>query len=132
MAPQRKISLFLFLTLALSLLSYVPITHAGTLNVNGGLFVFTLMYSPGLAAMLTQLIATHSLRDLGWRFGSARWLGLAYFLPVVYAFTWLTGIGAFSNPCLFASIAEKYSSPNLATTVVIILLLELTGGWPKT
>ena len=133
MSPPKKISLFLFLTLALSMFSYVPIIRAGTLNANGGLFVLTLMWSPGLAAILTQLIATRSLRGLGWRFGMPRWLGIAYFLPVVYtlpvyAFTWLTGIGAFSNPRLFASIAERYSSPNLATTVAIILLLELTVG----
>jgi membrane protease YdiL (CAAX protease family) len=133
MSPHKKISLFVCLTLALSLFSYVPIIRAGTLNVNGGLFVLTLMYSPGLAAILTQLIATRSLRGLGWRFGSARWLGIAYILPIVYtlpvyALTWLTSIGTFSNPRLFASIAEKYSSPNLGTTVAIILLLELTVG----
>ena len=133
MSPQKKVTLFLFLTVALSLFSYIPIVRAGTLKVNGGIFVLTLMYSPGLAAILTQLIATRSLRGLGWRFGSARWLGIAYILPVVYtlpvyALTWLTGIGIFSNPRLFASITEKYSSPNLATTIAIILLLELTVG----
>jgi uncharacterized protein len=84
MSPQKKISLFLILTFALSLFSYVPIIRVGTLEIQRGLFVFTLMYSPGLAAILTQLIATRSLRGLGWRLGSARWLGIAYILPVVY------------------------------------------------
>lgn len=133
MSSKKKVGLFLFLTFALSMFSYVPIIRAGTLGGQSMLFVLTLMWSPGLAAILTQLIATRSLRGLGWRFGSARWLGISYFLPVVYtlpvyAFTWFTGIGTFSNPRLFASIAEKYSSPNLATTVAIILLLELTVG----
>lgn len=133
MSPQRKIGLFLFLTLALSFLSYIPIISSGTLSTQGGLFVLTLMWSPGLAAILTQFITTRSLRGMGWRFGSARWLGIAYFLPVayvlpVYAFTWLTGLGGFSYPRAFASIAEKYSSPNLATTVTIFVLLQLTVG----
>ena len=133
MSPQKKVILFLFLTFSLSSLSYIPIIRAGTANVQGGLFVLILMWSPGLAALVTQFIATRSLRGLGWRLGSVRWVGIAYILPVlytlpVYASTWLTGIGTFSNPRLFASIAEKYSSPNLATTVVIILLLELTVG----
>ena len=66
MSPQKKASLFLFLTFALSLLSYIPILRAGTGNVQGGLFVLTMMWSPGLAAILTQLIATRSLRGLGW------------------------------------------------------------------
>jgi hypothetical protein len=133
LSPHKKISLFLFLTLALSLFSYVPIIRAGTLNVNDGILVLTLMYSPGLAVILTQLIATHSLRGLSWRFGSARWPGIVYLLPLVYTLpvytlTWFTGIGTFSKPRLFASIAEKYASPNLAATIVIILLLELTEG----
>lgn len=133
MSPQKKVSLFLILTVSFSALSYIPILQAGTLGVQGGLFLFTMMWSPGLAALLTQFIATRSLRGLGWRLGSARWLGMAYLLPVlyalpVYAFTWLTGLGSLSNPRLFASIAEKYSSPNMATTVTIFLLLELTVG----
>ncbi|HZD10704.1 MAG TPA: hypothetical protein VE553_05115, partial [Candidatus Binatia bacterium] len=73
MSPQKKIGLFLFLTFALSTLSYIPIVSAGTLDVQGGLFVFTLMWSPGLAAILTQLIATRSLRGTGWHLGSAFW-----------------------------------------------------------
>jgi membrane protease YdiL (CAAX protease family) len=132
MSPQNKIYLFLFLTLSFSLLSYVPIIRAGTLNAQGGLFVLTIMWSPGLAAILTQLIATRSLRGLGWRLGSARWLGMAYILPVVYglpvyAFTWLTGLGRFPNPSRIASLADKYSSPNVATTVAMFVLISLTS-----
>lgn len=70
MSPQEKISLFL--TFALSFFSYIPIIHAGTAHEQGGLFVLTLMWSPGLAAILTQLIAIRSLRGMGWRFGSTR------------------------------------------------------------
>ena len=47
MSPKKKVILFLFLTFALSLISYVPIIRGGTLDVQGGLFVFTLMYSLG-------------------------------------------------------------------------------------
>jgi membrane protease YdiL (CAAX protease family) len=113
------------------MLSYIPIIRAGTLNVNGGLYVLTIMWSPGLAAILTQLISAHTLRGLGWRVGPARWLGIAYILPIVYAlpvyiFTWLTGLGVFPNPGRIASLAEKYSSPNVITTVAIFLLIRLT------
>ena len=107
MSPKRKVSLFLFLTLVFSSLSYIPIIRAGTIATQSGLFVLTMMWSPGLAAILTQLIATRSLRGLGWHFGAARWLGIAYILPVVYAlpvyaFTWLTGLGSLLNPYLFS------------------------------
>jgi uncharacterized protein len=91
------------------------------------------MCSPGLAAILTQVIAIRSLRGLGWCLGSVRWVGIAYILPVVYtlpvyAFAWLTGLGSLSTLRLFGSIAEKYSARNLATTITVFLLLELTIG----
>jgi hypothetical protein len=44
-----------------------------------------MMWSPGLAAILTQLIATRSLRGLGWRLGPVRWLVIAYILPLATA-----------------------------------------------
>jgi membrane protease YdiL (CAAX protease family) len=131
MSPQKKVSLFLILTVLFSALSYFPILRAGTIGVQGGLFVFTLMWSPGLAALLAQLIATRSLRGMGWRLGSARWLGIAWILPVlyalpVYAFTWLTGLGIFPNPSRIARLAEEYSSTSTATTLAIFVLFSLT------
>jgi len=131
MSPQKKITIFLILTVSFSALSYFPILRAGTIEVQGGLFVFTLMWSPGLAALLTQIIATRSLRGMGWRLGSPRWLGIAYILPIVYAlpvyaFTWLTGLGIFPNPSRIARLAEEYSSTNTATIVAIFVLFSLT------
>jgi uncharacterized protein len=89
------------------------------------------MWAPGLAAILTQLIVTRSLRGLGRRFGKARWLGLGYILPVlyalpVYAVTWLTRLGVFPNPTRIAKLAAQYGSSNVATTLAIFLLFTLT------
>jgi len=131
MSPQKKITIFLSLTVLFSALSYIPMIRAGTIGIQGGLFVFTLMWSPGLAAILTQLIANRSLRGMGWRLGSARWLGIAYILPVIYAlpvyvFTWLTGLGIFPNPSRIARLAEEYSSTNTTTIVAIFVLFSLT------
>src|SRR5512134_2031723 len=133
MSPHKKISLFVCLTLVLSLLSYVPIIRAGTANVNGGLFVLTMMWSPGLAAILTQLIATRSLRGLGWRLGLARWLGIAYILPIVYTlpvyvFTWITGLGTLLNPYFFSPLTRQYASPDLATAITVFFLIKATKG----
>lgn len=131
MSPQKKITIFLSLTVLFSALSYIPMIRAGAIGVQGGLFVFTLMWSPGLAAILTQLIANRSLRGMGWRLGSARWLGIACILPViyalpVYAFTWLTGLGIFPNPSRIARLAEEYSSTNTTTLVAIFVSFSLT------
>ena len=117
--------------------SYVPIISAGTLNVNDGIFVLTMMWSPGIAAILTQLIATRNLRGLGWRLGSARWLGIAYILPVVYAlpvyaFTWSTSPGSPLNPYVFSPLARQYSSPDLLTAITVFVLIKATKGVAET
>lgn len=137
MSPQKKVSLFLFLTFALSLSSYIPIIRAGTGNVQGGLFVLTMMWSPAIAAILTQLIATRSIRGLGWRFGSVRWLAVAYILPIayalpVYAFSWLTGLGSLLNPYSFSPLTRQYSSPNLITAIIVFALIKATKGVAET
>jgi len=133
MLPKKKVSLFLILTLVFTSLSYMPIIRAGTANVNGGIFVLTMMWSPGLAAILTQLIATRSLRGLGWRLGPARWLGIAYILPIVYtlpvyAFTWITGLGGLLNPYVFSPLTRQYASPDLATSITVFFLIKATKG----
>jgi membrane protease YdiL (CAAX protease family) len=95
------------------------------------MYVLTIMWSPGLAAILTQLISARTLGGLGWRVGPPRWLGIAYILPIVYAlpiyvFTWLTGLGVFPNHTRIAALAERYSSSNVVTTVSIFLWISLT------
>jgi len=130
-SPQKKVILFLILTALFSALSYFPMLRTGTIGVQDGLFVFTLMWSPGLAALLTQFITTRSLRGMGWRLGRARWLGIAWILPVlyalpVYAFAWLIGLGIFPNPSRIARLAEEYSSSSAAATVAIFVLFSLT------
>ena len=131
MSPSRKIAVFLSLTVLFSALSYIPMIRAGTVGIQGGLFVFSLMWSPGLAASLTQLTSNRSLGGMGWRLGSPRWLGIACILPIlyalpVYAFTWLTGFGIFPNPSRMARLAEAYSSTNPVGIVAIFVLFSLT------
>jgi len=134
MSPLKKIFIFLLLTFSISALSYVPIIRAGSLGIHGGLYVLTLMYSPGLAAILTQLIATCSLRGMGWRLGSLRWLGIAYVLPAlyalpVYALTWLAGLGRFSYPIEFYSQAQRLAPHNIhIAALMIFLIVNFTIG----
>lgn len=133
MSPQKKVSIFLFLTFFVSALSYIPIIRAGTANVQGGVFVLTMMWSPGLAAILTQLIATRSLRGLGWGLGTARWLGVAYILPIlyalpVYAVAWMAGLGTLLNPYDFSTLTKQFSSPNIVSAIVVYAVIKATKG----
>lgn len=131
MSPLPKVGLFLLLTFLFSILSYIPIIRFRSGGTRGGIFIITLMWSPGLAALITQLIATGSLRGFGWTLGSIRWLGIAYLLPLVYAlpvyaFTWLAGLGKFPDPSRLAKLADKYSSRSPVITITIFLLISLT------
>jgi hypothetical protein len=57
------------------------------------------MCSPGITAILTQLLFRDSLRELGWRPGPIRYPLLGYAVPwiyglVIYTIVWFTGLAA--------------------------------------
>ena len=94
---RRKIRTFLLLVTVLVSACYVWMFRSGNL---GQLGVSLLMWTPAVAAMLTQLMTTRSLKGLGWRPRTAQLLGLALVLPLLYALpvyglTWLAGLGQF-------------------------------------
>jgi membrane protease YdiL (CAAX protease family) len=68
------------------------------------------MWSPGAAAIITQLLSHRSLRGMGWSLRPVRYLLLGYGLPVlycvvVYGFTWFTGLGRFDPQSLASQMA---------------------------
>ena len=117
-AARRKVWTYLALTLVFSSIFYALIISAGSLAVHGGLYVLALMWSPGVAALLTRLVHQRNLRGEGWGWGGTRWQLLAYFLPLAYATiaygaVWLLrlgGVGPFgSSLLLFAAIGTAQS-----------------------
>lgn len=95
----RKVVWFLGLTLLLVTAAYLNIFRSGN---SDGLNIALLMWMPGLAAILTQLITTRSIKGLGWKPRTGKLLALALVLPLIYALpvyglTWLSGLGTF-NP----------------------------------
>ena len=136
---KKKIVTFLVITLGISMLFYVPIIRAGTLDIAGGLLVLGLMWAPGIAGMATQLIYEHTLRGMGWRFGPFKYLLIAFLLPllyclIVYGITWTSQLGGFPNPEMMSAIQERWggmmTSPvlQIMITVVLTILLGLPAG----
>jgi len=98
---HQRIITFLLLTFALSAIFWVLIGRVGQLSA-GQMYILGLMWSPGIAALLTTFIFQRNLRGLGWARGPGRYLLLSYALPiayagVVYGLTWLLGWGAFTT-----------------------------------
>jgi membrane protease YdiL (CAAX protease family) len=133
---HQKLAVFLAVTFAISSIYYFLILSAGSLQAGGGLYVFGLMWAPGIAAMATQLLFERTLRGLGWRLGSFRYLAIAFLLPllyclVVYGLTWLTGLGGFPNPEFLALIQQQLggqvslSGSQIFVVVLVSVVLSL-------
>lgn len=92
--PTKKTLTFLVLTLALS----TPLHWLIATGESSHSYSAWLMWTPGIAALLTQLLFTRGIAGLGWRIGKPKYLLMGYLLPfvyvsLVYALVWVSGIG---------------------------------------
>lgn len=144
----KKIATFLGITLGISTIFYFLIISAGTLQAGNGLYVLLLMWTPGVAGIITQLIFEHSLKGMGWKPGKFKYLALAYIIPVlyclvVYGLTWTTGLGTVPSSEFMKNLSIQYpglSGPSglllftgiMATLGVLISMVSALGeeiGW---
>lgn len=127
---SKKIAVFLVLTFAFSSVFYYLVLTTHSFPSSYGLGI---MWCPGLAAILTQLIFNRSLRGMGWKPGQGRYLLASYFLPLVYTFivyaiVWLVGLGRFDPPALEKFISEANgpaSTPFGAVGTYFAIMLTL-------
>lgn len=86
-ARRVKISIvvYLVLTFAFSSIFYRLIIHQGSLASHGLLLVSGLMWSPGIAGLLTRLIMQGNLRGHGWGWGKWKYEFAGYWIPLAYA-----------------------------------------------
>src|SRR5207247_2894362 len=97
---RAQVVTFLILTAVLSAVTYAPMIAARSFEAGQGLGIFAVMWSPGVAAIVTRLIWQRNLRGFGWGWGPTRYQLFAYLGPplaalIVYACVWLTGLGGF-------------------------------------
>jgi membrane protease YdiL (CAAX protease family) len=91
------VRVFIGLTFLFSSIVYLWIFFTGSVHDVG----FIWMWSPGTAAILTQLIFRDRLRDFGWRLPKPRFLVWGYLIVILYAgaiygVTWISGLGEFT------------------------------------
>ncbi len=96
-----------------------------------------LMWSPGVAAIITNLIYERSLRGLGWKPKMPQFLPLAYVLPLLYAgavycIVWVTGIAPLTTENLPAGVSLVEFILENATIYFLIAIFSALGeelGW---
>ncbi|MCA0353889.1 MAG: CPBP family intramembrane metalloprotease [Chloroflexi bacterium] len=100
-----KISIFLLLTTVLTAICYYFLVGPNPQAAFG----LGLIFSPALAAVITQLVFERRLAGLGWKIAAPKDLLLSYGLPVsyglvVYSVVWLSGIGDVSLQALASHV----------------------------
>lgn len=117
---KRSIFAFLFLTALLTLAtSYFMPDGEGNNN-----YFFLLMWSPGLAAVIVNLIKRKSLKGLGWKF-SLKWMAIGWVLPIaygalVYGTIWITGLGEVPNPTFLERARFTMGMQSESDSLIII------------
>jgi membrane protease YdiL (CAAX protease family) len=133
--PWAHIGLYLALTVALSSIFYAFILVTGQLGAGRGVYVAGLMWSPGVAAILTCLLTRTPLASLGWRWRRWKWQWLAYLIPIAYALAayiliWTMGFGGVVSPDFIAHVRKDMGWLNVSDAMVIggyILLMGTVG-----
>lgn len=127
----QAIGVFLAITFALSAVFFYLVAKKGEFNL---LLVTGLMWSPGIAAVLTCVHMKRSIASLPWSWGEWRWNGYAWLLPIAYGLAmylpvWIFGLGGsgFGNPETLANWASEVSGTDETSLSAIVLFVILTG-----
>ncbi len=91
---KKSIVVFVLLTFALSSISWFLLT--------GAIKTILLMWTPGIAALITAFIFFRSVHDFGWRPGKVKYLAIAFLFPfltniITYGILWLLGLGTYTG-----------------------------------
>ncbi len=127
---RNSVLIFLFLTIIISAIPNYYIIQTGSIKAGGGLFVFIVMWSPGISAILTLLLTRQSLKTIKWNLGKLKYILSAYLVPMLYVSLayiplWLIGFYNTEKELTLKSIAI----PLLGVFVNIIAVLGEEIGW---
>ena len=96
------------------------------------LYITGLMWSPGVAALLTAWLRGLDVRAFGWGLGAMKWNWVGYLLPlgysgIAYLLVWLAGWGYFADPANVTKIAAVFGWPDAGRGVVIVGFVLVSG-----
>jgi uncharacterized protein len=122
-----RILIFLLSTLALSTPSYLLIIKAGDLDTPW--LNTSLMWAPGLAAMIACMVTNRTVKGLPWRWGAWKYNWVAFaltagYVTCTYVVVWLSGLGGFPKPEFASAIrtalkAEQWTDASLIIVGIV-------------
>jgi len=129
---RKEFATFLVLALAFSSIFYFLIIKTGHLGSARGMYVLALMWSPGVAGILTRKIYGQSLSTLGWKWGEPRYQVMSYLIPLIYATiaysaVWLFGLGGFYNREFLADVTRSFGLGPLPAWAGMTMYLVFAG-----
>lgn len=127
-----RLPLFLFLLLAISVLAQTPLLRAGGVQQASPLWVLLIMWSPGLAAILSKLALDRSLKGMGWGWGRCRYQLVGYLIPpvtagAVYGTVWLARLAPLKADEYGALVARELGHADAFSIPVAVVLLASVG-----
>lgn len=131
----KQTATFLILTLAFSSIFYFLIIKSGHLGSARGSYVLGLMWSPGVAGMLTRKICGQSLSMLGWKWGNSRYQMMSYLIPLAYAtiaygLVWIFRLGGFYDRQFISNMGQSFglgTLPAWAAMALYFVFAATTG-----
>ncbi|MDH4220818.1 MAG: CPBP family intramembrane metalloprotease [Candidatus Aminicenantes bacterium] len=131
---RKRIITFVFITYGISSIFMYLAISTGSLRAGGGLVALGGMCSPGIAAILTQLLYRKSLREFGWKWGKTTYQVWSYAVPALYAltihaFVWMTGLAGFVQDSPTELIITSLKMLAIGTVLGSIFALGEEIGW---
>lgn len=115
----QNIVVFLITLVILTGIAYLLPTKSPNSNMHSLL----IMWTPGIAALITSLITKRSLKLMGWSF-SPKWITLGWSIPILYAaisygLVWVAGLGGVPNPTFLERARLTLGMPHNSNWLVI-------------
>ncbi len=129
---KKRIITYLMITFFMSSIFYFLIISIGVGSSEFRPYAIGLMWSPGIAALLTIKMYKGNASELGWNWGRTRFQLLSYCIPLAYslltyAIVWITGLGGFYNVEFVNSFAASFGWSDLSPHLSILLYFLLIG-----
>jgi membrane protease YdiL (CAAX protease family) len=124
---KKRVITYLIIVFALSSIFYVLISRqpGGIEDPSAAGYVFLLMWSPAVAALVTTFIYQRNLRGLGWGLGKPKYYLIAFLTPIIYAsiaylVVWVFGLGDFDSSNWLGTVLKALTVGVLTAAITAV------------